>query len=89
MKIAINCCFGGWDLKDAAWAAYEDYKLRAANELISYIEEHEAELDKIQYDHSRIRVVTIPDDATDWLITDDDGMETLYYVVDGKIHCVN
>ena len=31
------------------------------------------------------KVVDIPDESTDYLITDYDGIETLYYVLDGKI----
>lgn len=32
-------------------------------------------------------VLEIPQDATDHMITEYDGKETLYYVIDGKIHC--
>lgn len=35
---------------------------------------------------SSLRVFSIPDEATDWDIWDYDGMETIIYVVDGKIH---
>ena len=35
---------------------------------------------------SSLRVFSIPDEATDWEISDYDGMETIIYVVDGKIY---
>lgn len=35
---------------------------------------------------SSLEVFSIPDEATDWDIWDYDGMETIIYVVDGKIH---
>lgn len=34
-------------------------------------------------------VVEIPDNATDWIIEDYDGLEWVTYVVDGKIYRVN
>lgn len=37
---------------------------------------------------SLLEIVEIPDDATDWILTEYDGAETLYYVVDGKIRAV-
>ena len=35
---------------------------------------------------SSLHVFSIPDKATDWEISDYDGMETIVYVVDGKIY---
>ena len=35
---------------------------------------------------SSLHVFSIPDEATDWEISDYDGMETIIYVVDGKIY---
>ena len=34
---------------------------------------------------ARLKVVEIPDEATDWKIDEYDGSESLIYVVDGKI----
>lgn len=35
---------------------------------------------------SSLRVFSITDEATDWEISDYDGMETIIYVVNGKIY---
>lgn len=35
---------------------------------------------------SRIEVVEIPDNATDWAMDNYDGIESIIYVVDGKLH---
>ena len=35
-----------------------------------------------------LKVVEIPDYATDFLIVDYDGQESILYVVDGKIHMI-
>lgn len=37
-------------------------------------------------DNPDLKVVEIPDDATDWELHDDDGSESIVYVVDGKLH---
>ena len=35
---------------------------------------------------AKLKVVEIPDNASDWEINDYDGVETITYVVDGKLH---
>lgn len=37
-------------------------------------------------DNSDLKVIEIPDAATDWDLYEYDGMESLVYVVDGKLH---
>lgn len=34
-----------------------------------------------------LRVAVIPDDVTDWMVSDYDGLETIYFVRNGKIYC--
>ena len=82
MKLVINGDFGGFgygvtsELK-ALVKKYEDE--RTAPELIALVEE-------CPDDCGDLEVVEIPDEATDYLINEYDGSETVYYVVDGKIH---
>ena len=38
--------------------------------------------------HTKLKVVEIPNIATDYLIEEYDGAEKVYYVVDGKIRIV-
>lgn len=33
-----------------------------------------------------LRIATIPDDATDWMVSDYDGLETIYFVKNGKLY---
>lgn len=43
--------------------------------------------DEITIYHSQDHAVAyIPDEATDTMLSDYDGFETIYYVLDGKIH---
>lgn len=82
MKLVINGTYGGFgfgvaDEFEELVYKYEDE--RTASELIAFVEEHPD-------DCGDLEVVEIPDDATDYLINEYDGAETVYYVVDGKIH---
>lgn len=36
-----------------------------------------------------LKVVSIPDDATDYIILNYDGVEGIVYVQDGKLHLIN
>ena len=40
----------------------------------------------ISGDYAKLKVVEIPDNFTDYEINDYDGVETLIYVIDGKIY---
>jgi hypothetical protein len=43
-------------------------------------------LEKHNYYEDEFKIIEVPDNTTDFAIADYDGMETLYYVVDGKIY---
>lgn len=59
---------------------------RNDKEFIKAIEEYETTFNENVGDsYSCIKIVEIPDEATDWMITEYDGLETIYYVLDGKI----
>ena len=88
MKFVLNKRFGGASLSD--WAVkqlnlnshYEaDY---GSPEMIDLIERYGSK--KVSGRGALLKVVEIPDDATDWEFNDYDGIESVTYVVDGKIY---
>lgn len=92
MKIVINDCFGGFRLPDtcltdlgisSVYRAF-DYEPRNDPKLVQWVEDHPGFFDND--DCTRLTVVDIPDEATDWRITEYDGAENVLYVVDGKIY---
>lgn len=88
MKFVLNKCFGGfslsnWGIKQLgiknAWCI-ERYDPK----LIKLVEKFP---EKMSSDNAtKLKVVEIPDHATDWELNDYDGIESITYVVDGKIH---
>ena len=83
MKLVINGTYGGYGLymADEFRSLVEKYEdERTAPELVAFVEGHPD-------DCGDLEVVEIPDESTDYLINEYDGAETVYYVVDGKIHC--
>ena len=82
MKIVVNADFGGFGCgvskkyEDCVYA-YEDD--RTNPELVAFVENHPK-------DCGDLAIMTIPDNVTDWDIQEDDGSESLIYVVNGKIH---
>ena len=82
MKLVINGTYGGYGLyvADEFRALVEKYEdERTAPELIAFVENHPD-------DCGDLEVVEIYDEATDYLISEYDGAETVYFVVDGKIY---
>ena len=82
MKLVINKDFGGFGYGVAD--EYEDFvdkfgENRTSPEIVAFVEEHP---DKC----GDLAIIEIPDTATDWEIDDYDGLETVIFVVDGKIH---
>lgn len=82
MKIVINKNYGGFGYGckgncEAIAYMFEDE--RTAPELIEMVETF-PEL------CGDLRIVEIPDAATDWEIDEYDGWESIIYVVNGKIH---
>ena len=89
MKFIINDCFGGFSLSDFAvdalgldspWSQIE----RNDPALINLFNRYGSE--RIGRKHAELCMVEIPDEATDWMIQEYDGCESLIYVLDGKIH---
>ena len=86
-KIIINGCYGGFCVPQALC---EKYGLRAYGDierddwrLVDFVEAQGG-----HYEEGRgceLRIVEIPDNATDWRIMEYDGIETVLMVIDGKI----
>jgi hypothetical protein len=82
MKIVINVEFGGFGYDVAE--KFEDFVYKYSDdrtnpELIQFVENQPEEC-------GQLAVVEIPDNATDYMINEYDGLESVIYVVDGKIH---
>ena len=85
MKIVINTCFGGFSLptefcKKYNMEPYDDIE-RTDERLVSFIESR----GRIREGCTMLVVKEIPDNATDYMITEYDGAEGIIYVVDGKL----
>ena len=82
MKIVMNGAFGGYGLDVAEeFEAMVDSHAddRTCCELVEFVESYPDQC-------GDLAIVEIPDTATDWEIDDYDGLESVIYVVDGKIH---
>ena len=86
MKYVINRCWGGFGISDECvkklglsdrWSVD-----RTDERLIKMVEEDSA---SASGHFARLVVVEIPDEATDWELTDYDGVEEIIAVIDGKI----
>lgn len=83
MKVIINDGWGGFHVpdevrKELQCDSYDDtMAIRTNPYFISWVLVHN--------DDTALAVYEIPDDATDCMITENDGWDTLYYVKDGKI----
>ena len=80
MNIVVNRSWGSFHIpKEIAdkrgLSIYDDID-RTDEELVKYAEKHD----------SSLKVLSIPDETTDWDIWDYDGMETIIFVVGGKIY---
>lgn len=90
MKIVINVCYGGFSLSDEA-SDFFAKKLEWVNEFDLrtnplFIQKVEENSQWVSSDYSKLRVVEIPDEATDWDIDEYDGFERIIYVKDGRIY---
>lgn len=84
-KIVINETYGGFHLGSGFVQAYglespyTDVK-RDDEDLVAWVEAHPD-------DNPNLCVIEIPDEATDYMINEYDGAETVIMVIDGKIVC--
>ena len=91
MEIVVNRCYGGYGLSDKAakMMGYEDTfeaeeVKRDDPTLVATVRYLGS--DKASGGYSELQIVKIPDEATDWMVDEYDGFETVFYVVNGKIH---
>ena len=86
-KIVINRCFGGFGIKEEFLSkmgySYDFDVPRDDPEFIKLLETYGSEA--ISDSLARLVIVEIPDGATDYRITDYDGLESVTAVVNGKI----
>lgn len=85
MKLAINADYGGFGINEK-WEAENCEKdcngdCRECAKLIRAIEGKE----NVNDDFSKLAVVEFPDEATDYELLEYDGIESVLYVLDGKI----
>lgn len=87
MKVVINSCYGGFGVSDEILqqlCVNDPWDIRRDDpKFISLVETLGVKANDL---YSRLKVVEIPDDNTDWEISDYDGSEQVIYVLDGKIH---
>ena len=89
MKIAINVCYGGFGIprriREQLPPDFNNFDRihRTNDKLISLIEN---EGGVVKNNFSEVIITDIPDEATDWMINDHDGVESIIYVLDGKLH---
>ena len=90
MIFILNKCYGGWSISDFAMeqlgldSNYPDMDEVDEKKLARLINEYGSE--KCSGHSAKLKVIEIPDNATDWDIEDYDGIERIVYVVDGKLN---
>lgn len=90
MKVVVNRCFGGFGLSAEAeemidkvpWYEHDTIEFRTSPKLVNAVE---VLGDKANGFAARLRVVDVPDEATDWRINEYDGSESITYVLNGKM----
>lgn len=85
MKLVVNECYGGFELSEKAreMLGVNPYDIERNDPKLVQIVEELGE--KASGSFANLQVVEIPDEATDFDISEYDGVETVIYVVDGKI----
>ena len=90
MKFVLNKCFGGASISDAAVEILDrahQYDFSHTDpDLIALIEEEGTKFCSGYL--AELVVVEVPDDATDWELDEYDGIESITYVLDGKLYHV-
>ena len=88
MEIVINTCYGGFSVSEEAVRFFNldsvySYIDRQDPVLIKKVKENP---DWVSGRFANLKVVDIPDEATDWIIDEYDGLERIMYVLNGKIN---
>lgn len=86
MKIAINACYGGWELSKDFLKKYPQFKEECGRDDVEFINcLEEFGLKEASGKYSKIVIAEISNEATDFIIEEYDGYETIIYVVNGVI----
>lgn len=87
MKFVVNKCFGGFGLSKKAQEMLginSPYDLdRDDPKLIEIVEKLGEEANG---NYAQLEVIEIPTEATDYELDEYDGIESIIYVLNGKIH---
>lgn len=87
MKVVLNKCYGGFSLSNVAAdiLGISEYGIvdRTDSALIEMIEEKGSEL--VSGRCAKLKIVNIPDNITDWVIDEYDGIERIIYVENGHL----
>lgn len=89
MKFVLNKCYGGFDLSEEAQEILDqaDYEIKRDDpDLLALIEEKGIQF--VQGKYAKLKVVEVPESATDFTLDEYDGWERIIYVVDGKLNFV-
>ena len=89
MTVVVNDCFGGFRIPNEICDklgvdTFDDIK-RDNPTLVNFVMSHGGRYGK-PGDCTQLVAKALPDETTDWQVFEYDGLETLIYVVDGKIH---
>lgn len=89
MKMILNKCYGGFSLSQACADKY-GYDIYPWEDNARFdprlIAEVERDSDWASGPMASLHVVNIPDNTTDWRRENHDGIESVVFVVDGKLH---
>lgn len=83
MKVVLNGRYGGFRLGEGFVreycfdSPYADIE-RNDSRLVAWVENHPD-------DNPNLRIAEIPDNATDYMINEYDGLESVIMVIDGKL----
>lgn len=89
MKFVLNKCYGGFDLSEEAQEilGQADYEIKRDDpDLLALIEEKGIQF--VQGKYAKLKVVEVPESATDFTLDEYDGWERIIYVVNGKLNFV-
>ncbi len=90
MTFILNKCYGGWSISKEVKemlnldTVYPTMSKKLETDLTALINKYGSKF--CSGKHAKLKVVEIPDNCTDYEINDYDGIETITYVVDGKIY---
>lgn len=89
MKFVLNKCYGGFDLSEEAQEilGQADFEIKRDDpDLLALIEEKGIQF--VQGKYAKLKVVEVPESATDFTLDEYDGWERIIYVLDGKLNFV-